>query len=94
MVLNCTATGIRSGSVGKSTLINNSVINCTNGIDTSGGGSIIANAVAATASGQNDLIFGGTNPVVADQNSFYTAAGATYYTGGFFGHWGKNGYPD
>jgi hypothetical protein len=90
VVLNCTGTGIRSS--GSSTLINNSVINCDNGIDTSGGGSMIANAVAAIASGQNGLIFG-VNPVVADQNSFYAADGATWYTGSFFGHWGVNGFP-
>jgi hypothetical protein len=87
LVLNCTGVGIRA--VGPTTISHNSVTNCTTGIDASGGGSLIGNAVA-TYSGQTALHFNGT-PVVADQNSFYLDPGATFSSGTFAGTWGLNG---
>jgi hypothetical protein len=89
LVLNCGSTGIKSAS-GCATITGNVVYNCKNGIDLSGGGSLIANAIVAN-SGQTALIFGSdaTKPVVADQNSFYLD-GATFSSGTFFGKWGLN----
>jgi hypothetical protein len=89
LVLNCNSTGI-SAPV-SATVTGNAVINCTNGIDMGGGGSMIGNAVVAN-SGQTALRFNGT-PVVADQNSFYLGPGANYSSGGFAGKWGLNGGP-
>jgi hypothetical protein len=81
--------GIRAN--GPTTIIHNSVRNCTTGIDARGGGSLIGNAVAAYI-GQTALHFdsNGVNPVVADQNSFYLNS-ATFSSGTFLGKWGLNG---
>jgi hypothetical protein len=89
LVLNCGSTGIRGQN--STTVTGNSVTNCKNGIDMSGGGSLIGNAVVAYST-QTALLFdsNGVNPVVADQNSFY-ASGGTFSSGTFVGTWGLNG---
>lgn len=91
LVLNCGSTGIRS-QVG-AVVTGNVVINCKNGIDLSGGGSLVANAIQAN-SGQTAYIFdsAGVNPVVGDQNACYLATGATHYTGIRTGVWVFNAY--
>jgi hypothetical protein len=87
LVLNCASTGIRGQN--STTVTGNVVFNCKNGIDMGGGGSLIGNAVAAYG-GQTALRFN-NNPVVADLNSFYLSASATYYSGVWAGTWGLNG---
>jgi hypothetical protein len=79
IVLNCTGTGIRELS--GATITGNSIINCTGGIDIAGGGSVIGNAVAATHTGQTDVLFGAGQPTVGDQNCFYYVIGSAYYSG-------------
>jgi hypothetical protein len=92
LVLSCTSTGIKSGS-GSATVTGNAVSNCKNGIDMSGGGSLIGNVVVAN-NGQTGYIFdsNGLNPVVGDQNSCYLGTGATHYTGIRTGVWAFNAY--
>jgi hypothetical protein len=89
LVLNCGSTGIRGQN--STTVTGNAVLNCKNGIDMAGGGSLVANSVVAY-SGQTALIFGSdaTKPVVADQNSF-SLNGGSLSSGTFFGKWGLNG---
>lgn len=88
LVLSCGSTGIR-GQV-SATVTGNVVINCTKGVDLSGGGSLVANVVHA-GSGQTALLFGSdqTKGVVADQNSFHLNGG-TLSSGTFYGTWGLN----
>jgi hypothetical protein len=87
LVLNCNSTGIKSGSV-SAAITDNVVINCKNGIDMGGGGSLVANSVYATP-GQTALLFYNT-PVVADQNAFFLVNGATFSNGTWLGTWGLN----
>jgi len=91
LVLNCGSTGIRGQA--STTVTGNAVINCKNGIDLSGGGSLVANSVVAN-SGQTAYIFDstGVNPVVGDQNSCYLATDAIHYTGIRTGVWALNAY--
>ena len=92
LVLNCNSTGIKSAS-GSATVKDNVVINCKNGIDMGGGGSLVANSVFAN-SGQTAFIFNstGANPVVGDQNSCYLESDAIHYTGIRTGVWALNAY--
>jgi hypothetical protein len=91
LVLNCGSTGIRGQN--SATVTGNVVINCKNGIDLSGGGSLVANAIQAN-SGQTAYIFDstGVNPVVGDQNACYLAPGANHFTGIRNGVWALNAY--
>jgi hypothetical protein len=89
MVLSCASIGIKTAGI--TTLTGNAVINCKNGIDLSGSGSLVANTIRAL-SGQTALIFN-NSAVVADQNSFYLEPGATLYSGsGSGGYWALNAY--
>jgi hypothetical protein len=92
LVLNCGSTGIKSAS-GSAAVTGNAVINCKNGIDMGGGGSLVANSIVAY-SGQTGYVFDstGTNPVVGDQNSCYLAPGASHYSGIRTGFWALNAY--
>jgi hypothetical protein len=91
LVLNCGSTGIRGQ--GSTTVTGNAVLNCKNGIDMSGGGSLIGNVIVAN-NGQTGYIFdsAGTKPVVGDQNSCYLNSGATHFTGIRTGVWNFNAY--
>jgi hypothetical protein len=86
LVLNCTSTGIKA--MGSATVEGNAVIMCTKGIDMSGGGTLVANIVFSIPS-QTALIFNNT-AVVADQNCFFLASGATFSSGTWLGAWGLN----
>jgi hypothetical protein len=85
LVLNCGSTGIKSAS-GNAVVTGNVVSNCKNGIDLSGGSSLVANTIVAN-SGQTALIFNNTK-MVMDQNSIYLGTGATLYSGALYGYWG------
>jgi hypothetical protein len=88
LVLNCGSTGIRGQA--STTVTGNAVLNCINGINMGGGGSLVANSIYAFTGYIFDSA--GTKPVMGDQNSCYLDPGATYYTGIRTGVWALNAY--